>query len=233
MLQRRATAVQPSNLHQLFGVGALAHHGLLPFIGGLCGDHSPHRTTMTQTKRCPIFKFGSWWCLTVHLLVFYGGEHFFREYPVELDLLLPCSFEAFSLILVVLQRVPPRYGRRPGQPLSSTLARRVCVQSPTTSFPRVPLHGHPEVHKTPLAPIVGQRGDGDVGASPRSACELYVRCALPVCSLCLIMFSFPQCRLIIDPAGSNGPSGTGCDSDWKLSNFVVIRRPIGVACVQR
>ena len=22
---------------------------------------------MTQTKCCPIFKFGSWWCLTVHL----------------------------------------------------------------------------------------------------------------------------------------------------------------------
>ena len=46
---------------QLFGVGALAHRGLPPFVGGLCGDHSPHRTTMTQTKRCPIFKFGSWW----------------------------------------------------------------------------------------------------------------------------------------------------------------------------
>ena len=32
-----------------------------PLTGGLCGDHSPHRTTMTQTKRCPIFQFGSWW----------------------------------------------------------------------------------------------------------------------------------------------------------------------------
>ena len=52
-----------NNPDQLFGVGALAHRGLLPFIGGLCGDHSPHRTTMTQTKRCPIFKFGSWWAL--------------------------------------------------------------------------------------------------------------------------------------------------------------------------
>ena len=28
------------NLYQLFGVGAPAHRGLLPFIGGLCGDHS-------------------------------------------------------------------------------------------------------------------------------------------------------------------------------------------------
>ena len=35
------------NLDQLFGVGALAHRGLHLFIGGLCGDHSPHRTTMT------------------------------------------------------------------------------------------------------------------------------------------------------------------------------------------
>ena len=32
--------------------------GSPPFIGGLCGDHSPHRTTMTQTKRCRIFQFG-------------------------------------------------------------------------------------------------------------------------------------------------------------------------------
>ena len=51
-----------NNRDQLFGVGAFAHRGLPPFIGGLCGDYSPHRTTMTQTKRCPIFKFGSWWC---------------------------------------------------------------------------------------------------------------------------------------------------------------------------
>ena len=28
-----------------------------PCIGGLCGDHSPHRTTMTQTKCCSIFAF--------------------------------------------------------------------------------------------------------------------------------------------------------------------------------
>ena len=37
---------------------------------------------------------------------------------------------------------------------------------------------------------------------------------LSVCSLLLKMFL--PCRLIIDPAGSVGPSGTGCDSDWKL-----------------
>ena len=49
------------NPYQLFGVGALAPRGLPPFIGGLCGDHSPHRTTMTQTKRCPILHFGLWW----------------------------------------------------------------------------------------------------------------------------------------------------------------------------
>ena len=37
---------------------------------------------------------------------------------------------------------------------------------------------------------------------------------LSVCSLLLIMFL--PCRLIIDPAGSVGPRGTGSDSDWKL-----------------
>ena len=44
------------NLYQL-----LAHRGLPTFIGGLCGDHSPHRTTMTQRKCCPILHFGLWW----------------------------------------------------------------------------------------------------------------------------------------------------------------------------
>ena len=64
---------------RLFGVGALAPRGLHPFIGGLCGDHSPHRTTMTQTKRCPIFKFGSWWC-------------FLRQTPQESDCEINASF---------------------------------------------------------------------------------------------------------------------------------------------
>ena len=59
-------------LYQLFGVGALAHRGLTPFIGGLCGDHSPHRTAMTQTKCCPILHFGLWW---LHLpVVSHGTE---------------------------------------------------------------------------------------------------------------------------------------------------------------
>ena len=53
--------------------------GSLPFIGGLCGDLSPHRTTMTQTKRCPIFKFGSWWC-------------FSRQTPQESDCEINASF---------------------------------------------------------------------------------------------------------------------------------------------
>ena len=35
--------------------------GSPPFIGSLCGDHSPYRTTMTQTKCCPILHFGLWW----------------------------------------------------------------------------------------------------------------------------------------------------------------------------
>ena len=53
--------------------------GSSPFTGGLCGDLSPHRTTMTQTKRCPIFKFGSWWC-------------FSRQTPQESDCEINASF---------------------------------------------------------------------------------------------------------------------------------------------
>ena len=73
---------------RLFGVGALAPRGLPPFLGGLCGDLSPHRTTMTQTKRCPIFKFGSWWC-------------FSRQTPQESDCEINASFVAASLLPVV------------------------------------------------------------------------------------------------------------------------------------
>ena len=64
-----------------------------PFIGGLCGDHSPHRTTMTQTKCCSIFAF--WVLVDAN-----GG----------------CRGIAVC-----------RYGRRPVQPSSSSLARRECV----------------------------------------------------------------------------------------------------------
>ena len=120
-----------------------------------------------------------------------------REYPVELDLLLPCSFEACSLMLVVLQRVPPLYGRRPGQPSSSSLARRVCVQSPTTSsFLSASTSSRtPESMQTPLAPIRGQRGHGGV-------CRLLyaVHQTLSLCSLCSDspLSSRPQ------PLGSGG-----------------------------
>ena len=34
--------------------------GSLPYRG-LCGDLSPHRTTMTQTKCCSFLHFGLWW----------------------------------------------------------------------------------------------------------------------------------------------------------------------------
>ena len=51
---------------------------------------------------------------------------------IETFLLLVCS-----LVLVVLQCLPLHsallYGRRPGQPSSSSLARTACVQSPTSS----------------------------------------------------------------------------------------------------
>ena len=119
---------------------------------------------------------------------------------------LGCAYRCWSdirsgelpllLHLCVHRARPLRYGRRPGQPWSSALARRVCVHSPTSScfLSSSTSSRTSRSTKRPLAPIVGQRGDGDVGASPCSACERYVRCALPVCSLCLIMFSFPQCR---------------------------------------
>ena len=44
-------------LDQLFGSRSPCASWAPPFIGGLCGDYSPHRTTMTQTKCCPIFAF--------------------------------------------------------------------------------------------------------------------------------------------------------------------------------
>ena len=51
---------------------------------------------------------------------------------IERFLLLVCS-----LVLVVLQCLPLHsallYDRRPGQPSSSSLARRACVRSPTSS----------------------------------------------------------------------------------------------------
>ena len=57
---------------------------------------------------------------------------------------------------------------------------------------------------------MAERGSDRLGLCLKTA-------VLSDCSLCLlIFFSFPQCRLIIDPAGSVGPSGIGCDSDWKL-----------------
>ena len=83
-----------------------------PLTGGLCGDLSPHRTTMTQTKCCPIFAF---WVVVVCLSN--GSSRSHRA----------CDSAGCSLMLVVLQRVPPLYGRRPGQPSSSSLARRACV----------------------------------------------------------------------------------------------------------
>ena len=53
--------------------------GSPPFTGRLCGDLSPHRTTMTQTKCCPFFKFGSWRC-------------FSRQTPQESDCEINASF---------------------------------------------------------------------------------------------------------------------------------------------
>ena len=59
---------------------------------------------------------------------------------------------------------------------------------------------------------MGQRGDGGSLAcpfQPRSEGSCVV-------SLFPVVIMFLPCRLIIDPGGSVGPRGTGCDSDWKL-----------------
>ena len=126
-----------SGVLTLHAVGALAHRGLPPFIGGLCGDLSPHRTTMTQTKCCPFF-----------CILGCGG--------VPIKWLLPEPSRTRGLIsalvllffLLLLRRSTPafrlgvpgsvalggvrryslqRYGRRSRQPSSSSLARRSCV----------------------------------------------------------------------------------------------------------
>ena len=77
-----------------------------------------------------------------------------REYPVELDLLLPCSFEACSLMLVFRLSTdagPASHRVRlwRGGSASRVLPHRV-------SFPRVPLHGHQEVRKRPWPPLWGR-----------------------------------------------------------------------------
>ena len=122
---------------ELFGVGALAHRGLPPFTGGLCGDFSPHRTTMTQTKCCPIFAF---WVVVVCLSNGSSRSHralegsslpscfcpfvfLLRRSTLALRLGGPGSWQR-SEFYVLLRR----YGRRSGQPSSSSLARRACVQ---------------------------------------------------------------------------------------------------------
>ena len=67
----------------------------------------------------------------------------------------------------------PTYGRRPGQPSSSSLARRVCVQSPLPRvfFPRVRLHGRPEVRRGPWPPLRG-RGEMAIWSFRRTAARL-------------------------------------------------------------
>ena len=84
------------------------------------------------------------------------------------------------------------YGRRPGQPSSLSLARRVCVQSPTSRvfFPRVRLHGHPEVCNCPWLLLWSRGGRRDCAAGGhRSFCD-------PVCSQsapCILIFSPKRC----------------------------------------
>ena len=68
-------------------------------------------------------------------------------------------------------------GRRPDQPSSSTLARRVCVQRPSSSpvLSASTSTRSTRSTKRPLAPLK-QRGHGDGVVPPRSASEPYIRC---------------------------------------------------------
>ena len=155
--------------------------GSPPFIGGLCGDHSPHRTTMTQTKCCPFFKYplrdGVPRCRSGNG----DNRKYFRRSALHFKVVISgcagvgaaCDSAGCSLMLVVLQRVPPVYGRRPGQPSSSSLARRACVHySGCSSFYCMaslevrPL-ALPEVRKRPW-PLRRSRGDGNGGRFVRS-----------------------------------------------------------------
>ena len=54
-----------------------------PLTGGLCGDLSPHRTTMTQTKCCPVLHFGSWWGVQRYIDLDFGGSKIL-EYATHL-----------------------------------------------------------------------------------------------------------------------------------------------------
>ena len=82
-----------------------------PLTGGLCGDLSPHRTTMTQTKCCPILHFGTWW---LHLPG-RGDGHLGRISSTRF-LVLPqrqmpktTSFSHTHLVVLVSDSLQPRY----------------------------------------------------------------------------------------------------------------------------
>ena len=151
--------------YQLIGVGALAHRGLPPFIGGLCGDHSPHCTTLTQTKCCPVLHFGLWW---LHLpVVSHGTEDSVPLAAPRLGAIAhsrPHPQPSCTFLFVILLRLATpalrlgvladswqrsesylflcRYGRRSGQPSSSSLARRACVHVLPFSSPGISVYGY-------------------------------------------------------------------------------------------
>ena len=123
--------------------------GSLPFIGGLCGDFSPHRTTMTQTKCCPIFAF---WVVVVcvsngsyrsHRALkgsslpscFFPFVFLLRRSTLALRLGVSGSWQRSDSYLLLC-----RYGRRSGQPSSSSLARRACVHVLPFSLPSIPVY---------------------------------------------------------------------------------------------
>ena len=98
---------------------------------------------------------------------------------------------------VLLLRLLPRgactsltYGRRPGQPSSSSLARRVCVQSPTSSsiLSSSTSSRISRSMQRPLAPFEGQRGDGGTSWLSGSVLPENLLCSLTA-SLCPLSFN--------------------------------------------
>ena len=127
----------------------------------MCGDISPHRTTMTQTKRCPIFKFGSWWC-------------FHRQTPQESDCEINASF-AQGCVCVI------NASRRCGVPATGCCGTGPCLYQ---SSVRITEH-HGQAGQS-LGPLwnqlpLGMGGDDQLASSTTrkaSFSDVFLRCPI-------------------------------------------------------
>ena len=163
--------------------------GSPPFTGSLCGDFSPHRTTMTQTKCCPIFAF---WVVVVCLSNGSSRSHRALEGSSLPSCFFPFVFLLRRSTLALRLRVSGswqrsefyvflrRYGRRSGQPSSSSLARRACVHysgwlavycaTPSVFVPFKFVYWLFLKFASAPWPLRRPRGDGNGGRFVRSPC---------------------------------------------------------------